>query len=288
MICERSVSGVLDLYFYDELPPAERGEVATHLASCADCRQALADLELIGSALASRPAISSPPGGDWSRFMSRLDAAIDVDARAGRSRVVAFPAAPAAPPKAARGPARYLAIAATLALATTGLTYLASRQQPAAPTPVTTTAQTAPAASPEVDAAGAAQSAPALTADAAARAAFAQLSEQHFGRSKLVVLGVASKDAAHAREADWEYERQLASSLLTDTRLYRAAAEENGMATLASVLGDLELVLLQTSMAQPQRGDDLAQIQRLIRKRDLVTKMDVVTTTMDAAGTSGL
>jgi hypothetical protein len=223
--------------------------------------------------------------------MTRLDAAIDVDARArrsrvdaraGRSRVVAFPAAPAAAPGAGRGPARYLAIAATLALATTGLTYLASRHQPAVP--VTTAARTAPAAAD----AAAAPIAPAPTADAAARAAFAQLSEQHFGRSKLVVLGVASKDAAHAREADWEYERQLASSLLTDTRLYRAAAEENGMATLASVLGDLELVLLQTSMAQPQGGDDLAQIQRLIRTRDLVTKMDVVTTTMDAAGTSGL
>ena len=82
-----------------------------------------------------------------------------------------------------------------------------------------------------------------------------------------------------AQSTDWQYERQLASSLLIDTRLYRAAAEENGMASLASILADLELVLLQTSMAQESNRDDLEQIQRLIRKRDLVTKMNVVVTT---------
>ena len=44
---------------------------------------------------------------------------------------------------------------------------------------------------------------------------------------------------------------------------------------------DLELVLLQTSMAQPTDETALPQIQRLIRKRGLVEKMD-------AAGTTGL
>ena len=115
--------------------------------------------------------------------------------------------------------------------------------------------------------------------DPAARTAFTRLSGQHFGRSKLVVLGMANKDAGSAKSTDWQYERQLASSLLIDTRLYRAAAEENGMASLASILADLELVLLQTSMAQESSRDDLEQIQRLIRKRDLVTKMNVVVTT---------
>ena len=42
---------------------------------------------------------------------------------------------------------------------------------------------------------------------------------------------MANKDAGSATRRDWEYERQLASSLLTDTRLYRLAAEENGMKT---------------------------------------------------------
>jgi hypothetical protein len=106
--------------------------------------------------------------------------------------------------------------------------------------------------------------------------AFATLSEQHFERSKLVVLGIASKDPRQARSEDWEYERQLASSLLSDTRLYRIAAEERGLKRIADVMGDLELVLLQASHGTPSDPADLEQIQRLIDKRDLVTKMELV------------
>ncbi len=110
-------------------------------------------------------------------------------------------------------------------------------------------------------------------------AAFTALSEQHFERSKLVVLGLANKDPHHAREADWAFERGLASSLLSDTRLYRQAAEARGMKSIAGVMGDLELVLLQTSLADAPDAEALEQIQRLIHKRDLVTKMDVAATT---------
>ena len=50
------------------------------------------------------------------------------------------------------------------------------------------------------------------------------------------------------------------------------------MTTLAGVMGDLELVLLQTSMSDKPDMATLEQLQRLIAKRDLVTKMEVVTT----------
>ena len=40
-------------------------------------------------------------------------------------------------------------------------------------------------------------------------------------------------------------------------------------------MGDLEIVLLQTSLAEAPDAEALEQIQRLIHKRDLVTKMDV-------------
>jgi hypothetical protein len=42
---------------------------------------------------------------------------------------------------------------------------------------------------------------------------------------------------------------------------------------------DLELILLQTSMTEQADPAALAQIQRAIRKRDLLQKMDVVRTT---------
>jgi hypothetical protein len=128
----------------------------------------------------------------------------------------------------------------------------------------------------------AAPSVPALVPASVGRsgdAAFAALSEQHFERSKLVVLGLANKDPQRVRDADWAYERGLATNLLSDTRLYRLAAEERGMKTLAGVMGDLEIVLLQTSLADGPDAEVLGQIQRLIHKRDLVTKMDVAVAT---------
>jgi hypothetical protein len=58
--------------------------------------------------------------------------------------------------------------------------------------------------------------------------------------------------------------------------LYRQAAEARGMNSIAGVMRDLELVLLQTSMSGGPDATSLEQIQRLIRRRDLVTKMEVV------------
>jgi hypothetical protein len=72
------------------------------------------------------------------------------------------------------------------------------------------------------------------------------------------------------------YERELAATLLSDTRIYRLAAEDRGLRSIADVMGDLELVLLQASFADVRDPASLAQIQRLIRRRDLVEKMDVV------------
>ena len=106
--------------------------------------------------------------------------------------------------------------------------------------------------------------------------AFAALSEQHFERAKLVVLGLANKEAGEGVPSEWQYERELASTLLADTRLYRLAAEDRGMKPLAKVMGDLELVLLQASLSRDPQPETLAQIQNLIRKRDLVTRMNVM------------
>jgi hypothetical protein len=111
------------------------------------------------------------------------------------------------------------------------------------------------------------------------QAGLASVSARHLERSKLVVLGLATRESTATEGADWSYERELASSLLNDTRLYRLAAEQRGLTSLASVMRDLELVLLQTSMAEATDDAALPRIQRLIRKRGLVQKMNVVGTT---------
>jgi hypothetical protein len=277
--CERQQSGDIELYFYDELEPKQRSGVESHLRSCAECRLAFDELSTIRSALEARPLVDAPHGGNWTGFMRRLDEAVQFDrhmnqhgdetAREGTWAPPRVESIGRARPRAAYAP--YLATAAILTLVTSALVHVtrSTPRQTAAPVPASVEAPPAPAISTIVPA----------VSERSTDAAFAALSEQHFERSKLVVLGLANKDPHDVRESDWAYERGLATNLLSDTRLYRMAAEDRGLKTLAGVMGDLELVLLQTSLADAPDGGVLEQIQRLIHKRDLVTKMDATATT---------
>jgi hypothetical protein len=258
--CDVQASGAIELFFYDELDAAGREAMDRHLAGCGVCRTALGEMGVIRDALAARDAVSAPPSGDWSGFMTRLETAIDRDA--ATPRVVSFPG-----PRPGRGVWLPVVAAAALVAVVSGSVmatwYGRGRRAhgpvvAVAPTPV-------PAA------------VPAVAADADdLKAALASLSEQHLERSKLVVLGLANKDARQISARDWNYERQLATDLLGDTRMYRLAAEDRGMDDVARVMRDLELVLLQTSMSADSEPATLAQIQRLIQKRDLLGRMAVV------------
>jgi len=252
--CDVHGSGDIELYFYDELTAREREAVERHVLECADCRAALDELRVIREALAGRPVVSAPRLGDWSAFMSRLDASIASE-RARESHVPRQR-------RDARSPyVAYLAMAALLALVTISVAVaLRSRNVPASPAFAPIADRAASPASRDV-------------------ASFTALTEEHFERSKLVVLGLATKDPQRGTATDWAYERALASGLLNDTRMYRLAAEDRGLNGLAGVMRDLELVLLQTSLTDEKDPAALPQLQRLIRRRDLIEKMDVVTTT---------
>ena len=76
MRCDLQAAGTIELYFYGELQERERVAVRAHLSGCAECRAALEDLSVIRAALARRPDVATPPGGDWSGFMRRLDEAV--------------------------------------------------------------------------------------------------------------------------------------------------------------------------------------------------------------------
>ncbi|CAN5762210.1 hypothetical protein BH18ACI5_BH18ACI5_00370 [soil metagenome] len=261
--CERLESGAVELYFYDELPAASRAGMASHLAHCRECAAALDDLKVIRAALVSRPDVSAPPAGDWSSFMERLDATVLAHRVASYSKTVANPRT--LEPSNLRSYIGLLATAALLAIVTVSVVYLARNRavpgpQFAASTPFASEARSMVESTP------------------IATTGMRSVGEQHLERSKLVVLGLASKEPGEVSVSDWAYERSLASSLLNDTRLYRLAAEERGLTSLAGVMRDLELVLLETSMAEGSDPAELPQIQRLIRKRQLIQKMDVVNT----------
>ena len=265
--CDVQASGAIELYFYDELEAAECARVETHLRGCAECADALEELRVIRDALAGRPDVSAPASGDWSGFMSRLDTAIGAEQNA--RRVVVFL------PRPARRLVAYLAMAAVLTLVTIGVTMaLRSRHAQSMQTMGTTAGGTV-----RLSPSGVGSRRPEMTNNAAAEAQaadFAALSEEHFERSKLVVLGLATKDPEDRHASDWAYERELASSLLNDTRMYRLAAEDRGLANIADVMRDLELVLLETSLTDEKDPAALRQLQRVIQKRDLLEKMDAV------------
>ncbi|HXG55049.1 MAG TPA: hypothetical protein VNJ03_06685 [Vicinamibacterales bacterium] len=257
-VCDQLDSGAVELYFYDEMPPGARDGMAAHLRLCRECASALEELKIIRAALASRPDVSAPASGDWSGFMQRLDHAVS----AHRTGV---PVSPSAPSRSSyRG---LLAMAALLAIVAMSVAYVAKGGGDLLSDAPSATAQGA-----RYDARTAGEGVPGEPSG------MRSVGEQHFERSKLVVLGLSSKAAAGVDVADWAYERGLAASLLSDTRLYRMAAEARGLASLAGVMRDLELVLLETSMAQGSDPAELPQIQRLIRKRQLIEKMDVVNT----------
>jgi hypothetical protein len=275
-VCDLFDSPDIELYFYNELDAGERARVDAHLRGCAACRQRLDDLRAIRRALASRPVVDAPPAGDWSGFMRRLDAAIAADTTApGAASVspgVATPRrgwAPFARATRAKGLRPALAFAAMLALVTIGVA-IAARYR-ATPAPVIESASQTPAQTP----------APQLKADPDRSLKVG--TAEHLERSKLVVLGLATRDPQHTTAADWQYERQLAGNLLTDTRLYRLQAQDRGMKDVARVMRDLETVLIEASMADKPDRDTLERVQRLITKRDLVVKMQVV-----AASSAGL
>jgi hypothetical protein len=257
--CDIQHSGALDLYFYGEITPFERRDLDTHLAACAECREALDELRTIRSALAPAHAAAGPPEGDWTSLMARIERGVSNEPSPGRHSYYAAP-------RTRRTAPAYVAMAALIALVTASVTYVA-RDRARAP-------QQAPGEAAERPDESIGR-APVHHAAALPHDGFAAVSEQHFDRSKLVILGLASRHPKTSSSADWAYERQLAGTLLDDTRLYKQAAEARGLGSLAGVMSDLELVLLQTSLSH--EGDDatLDRLQRLIQKRDLVSKMEM-------------
>ena len=266
MSCDTLESGAIEQYFYGEMDGADEERIAGHVRGCRECAEAFRELKVIQEALAARPPIAAPEAGDWSGFMQRLDAAVLADRRA--SGVLAFGrrSTRAIPTRSWVG---LLATAALLAVVAMSV-FLVSQTGRSA-------LDVTPAIPPPQDAGHAAGSGDPTPIPA--RDGVASVGLRHLERSKLVVLGLAAKEPSPGDSADWAYERDLATALLNDTRLYRMAAEERGLTSLAGVMKDLELVLLQASMAESSDATALPQIQRLIQKRGLVQKMDVVGTT---------
>jgi anti-sigma factor RsiW len=242
------------LYFYGELPPDGRTAFERHLPDCKACQEALDELAEIRKALAPIPALAQRSHFEWAAFMRRLDARIQGTGAPEEGD--------GQPQRTTRRPtmAAVLAIAASLVIGIgAGVLWQRERSRPSIPG---STATGLPAAAGQ----SAAQQARWKARDAAI---------QHLDRSKIVLLGLANKDAGAVSADDWAYERSLAASLLPDTRLLRLGALEAGDAELASLLNDLEVLMLQASFsAEPDRAT-LSRLQRYISHRDLLVRAEL-------------
>jgi hypothetical protein len=242
----------VELYFYGELGLDDHAAFERHLPDCRACQEALDELSEIRNALAPVPGLAQRSDFEWAAFMRRLDARIaEVPGESLDGR----------PQAKTRGPmlTAALAIAATLVIGI-GAGVLWQRERSRQFIPGSTGAGVPAAAGQSAGQQGH------WTRDAAL---------QHLDRSKIVLLGLANKDAGAVSADDWAYERSLAASLLPDTRLLRLSALEAGDAEMASLLNDLEVLMLQASFsAEPDRAT-LSRLQRYISHRDLLVRAEL-------------
>lgn len=99
----------------------------------------------------------------------------------------------------------------------------------------------------------------------------------HFDESERVLVELANLTPSDG--LDLRSERARAEGLLASNRLYRTTASERGEDQVATVLSDLEPVLLQLAHSPDEvSADELRSIQKRIESRGLVFKLRVAKT----------
>jgi hypothetical protein len=97
----------------------------------------------------------------------------------------------------------------------------------------------------------------------------------HLERSQMVLVELAN--AAANAEVDVSGEKMLAENLVESNRLFRQTATAAGDTGIASVLDDLERVLLDVAHSPDTiSGDELKSLQRRIEEQGLLFKVRVV------------
>lgn len=158
------------------------------------------------------------------------------------------------------------AIAAALALAFIGGMFWHARTQQQSP--VAVTARSAPAPTP------AAQTASSSSAVSRDRLLLVVVSD-HLDSSERMLLELSNADAKHPLDITSESRR--AGELVASNRIYRQTAARRGETRIASLLSDLEPVLLELSHAGSTLSpDEIASLQKRIDSKGLLFKVRVV------------
>ena len=230
----------LVLHYYGEMAAAEESRAGTHLAACADCQANYTRLQRVMAFVDSAPAVEAAPGFERIAW-ARLEPALQAPRRTWVSWFVFSPAR--------------LAFTAGIVLLI-GAAFMAGRM----------TRNAAPGGQP--------QSAETVRE----RILLVDLGE-HLDRSQMVLVELVSAPLSDdsGGSVDISLEQSRAEQLVSANRLYRQTALSTGDAVTASVLDELERVLVDIA-ASPSTVTqaDLDSVRRRIDAKELLFKVRVV------------
>jgi hypothetical protein len=228
----------LVLHYYGEMAEAEDARAEAHLAQCAACQQNYTKLQRVMAFVDSAPAVEPAPGFERIAW-ARLEPALPARRGHWLSWFVFSPAR--------------LAFAAGVVMLI-GAAFMAGRMT-----------RTGPAGG------GGVQTAEKVRE----RILLVDLGE-HLDRSQMVLVELTSADDS-AGSVDISSEQARAQQLVAANRLYRQTAASTGDAAMASVLDDLERVLVDVA-ASPSTvsQEDLDAVRRRIASKELLFKVRVV------------
>jgi len=260
----------LVLYHYGDADAVEAGSIEEHLHACASCQ---VDLDEVRRTLTAVDGLQVPARGDGygAEVWARIQPSLETAAGSRWDRVRAF----FAPTRLALGGA----IAVLLVSA-----FVAGRVVPTGGQPVTPSPETQAAHQPAGGAAGTPASATAGTAATTQQATADRdvvrdrillvAVGDHLERSQMALIELVN--SASGPTVDISDEQERARDLVTENRLYRQAALTTGERGVASVLDDLERVLVEIANSPSTMSEsEFATVRKRIEQQGIIFKVRV-------------
>ena len=108
----------------------------------------------------------------------------------------------------------------------------------------------------------------------------------HLDNSERMLLEVANASAQH--ELDFSGENKRAAELVASNRIYRQTAVREGDERIASLLADLEPILVELSHAEKLTPEELRSLQKRIDSKGLLFKVRVFSAETPQKGINSL
>jgi hypothetical protein len=232
----------LILHYYRESEGAEQARINAHLGSCAECRDAEAELGRVMALVDAAAAVEAPPGFERTAW-ARLEPALEHNARQGWRMILWLPQ------WALAGGIAALVLAAFVAGRFSGGEAIVT-----APTQAV---------------AGDADPGRVLQAEVG----------DHLDRTQMMLVELVNAPTDHADVLAGEQAR--AADLVAVNRLIRQSAEQSGDGAIVSVLEDLERVLLEIANAPADASsNELTDLRARITTEDLLFRLRVIASEM--------